>query len=403
MQRDGSRERDPHPVPEPAREAMERFVLVMSPRGMAHARLKEVEEYIAQSRVILSVAAFVAVYIDPTRPTLTRWIPLTGGPFMLDPWALAVMLAHLAYSVATYLLVGRRVVAPARIATVSTWADVLFGAAIALVTEGANSPFYVFFAFAVLAAGFRAGLRLTLRVTAASVALYLGLILVSHPEGLNFYIMRPAYLALTGYLVGYLGEQRLILQSRLGDLEAATERERIARSLHDEYAQALAGMNLRLETARELMRRGRSEKAFAELTELQAGVNREHDGLRAYIRSLLDREAGRAPGTLDERTRFAVRAEFHGPLLLVEHALRIVLEGARNVALHARAGSAVIRIDGDAGRVLITIDDDGVGFAAGAAPPWSIASRAAELGGTVRVGAGDDQPGGHVEIELPAA
>src|SRR5207253_1964032 len=109
--------------------------------------------------MILSVAAFVVVYIDPTRPTLTRWLPLTGGPFTLDPRALAVMLLHLAYSVATYLVVRQQLATATRIATVSTWADVLFGAAIALVTEGANSPFYVFFAFAVLAAGFRGGWR----------------------------------------------------------------------------------------------------------------------------------------------------------------------------------------------------------------------------------------------------
>jgi hypothetical protein len=38
---------------------------------------------------------------------------------------------------------------------VSTWGDVLFAAAIAFVTEGTNSPFYVYFLFAVLAAGLR--------------------------------------------------------------------------------------------------------------------------------------------------------------------------------------------------------------------------------------------------------
>ncbi len=368
---------------------------------MLEARHQDVENYIAKCRVVLSLAAFVAVYIDPTRPTLTRWIPLTGGPFMLDPWAVAVMVAHLTYSGATHLVVRRRLVAPARVASVSTWADVLFGAAIALVTEGANSPFYVFFAFTVLAAAFREGLRRTLVVTGASVALYLGLIVLSHPEGLSFYIMRPAYLALTGYLVGYLGEQRLVLESRLRDLEAAAERERIARSLHDEYVQALAAMNVRLETCRQLLRQGRSEPAFAELTELQAGVNREHDELRAYIRSLLDLGGVVAPRAPGERTRFAVRAEFHGSLLLLEHALRIVLEGARNVGLHARAASAAIQVAAIAGKLLISIDDDGVGFPAGATPPWSIASRAAELGGTVRVGG--ERPGGHVEIELPAA
>jgi hypothetical protein len=44
---------------------------------MAQNRLSEIERHIAQCRVILSVAAFVAVYIDPTRPSLTRWIHLT--------------------------------------------------------------------------------------------------------------------------------------------------------------------------------------------------------------------------------------------------------------------------------------------------------------------------------------
>ena len=38
--------------------------------------------------------------------------------------------------------------------------DVLFGTLIALVTEGANSPFYVFFTFAVLAAAFRRALAI---------------------------------------------------------------------------------------------------------------------------------------------------------------------------------------------------------------------------------------------------
>ena len=365
-------------------------------------RSADVERIIAHCRVMLSVAAFVTVYIDPTRPTLTRWMPLTGGPFTLDPWALAVMIAHLVYSATTGLVLRSRLVSATRLATVSTWIDVLFGGAIALVTEGANSPFYVFFAFAVLAAGFRAGLRLTLRVTAVSVALYLSLILVTHPEGMTFYIMRPAYLAITGYLVGYLGEQRLIVEARLRQLETASQRERIARSLHDEYVQALAGVNVRLATCRELLRRGSSDQALAELTELQAGVNREHDDLRTYIRSLLDLETAPKPRAFDYRTRFSVRARFNGSLLLVEHALHVMLEGARNVALHAGANSAAISVDASIGKVFITIDDDGVGFPAGAVPPWSIASRAAELGGEVRVG-GADRSGGHVEIELREA
>src|SRR5207245_6200841 len=80
----------------------------LMPSGWTENRSIDIERNIAQCRVVLSVAAFITVYIDPTRPTLTRWLPLTGGPFTLYSWALAGMLSHLAYSVAIYLIVGRK-------------------------------------------------------------------------------------------------------------------------------------------------------------------------------------------------------------------------------------------------------------------------------------------------------
>src|SRR5207237_5252248 len=98
----------------------------------------------------------------------------------------------------------------------------------------------------------------------------------------------------------------------------------------------------------------------------------------------------------------AVEARFAGSLRLLEHALQIVLEGARNVARHAQATAATIRVDARDDSVSIVIDDDGVGFPPGASPPWSIASRAAELGGAVRLG-DRDATGGHVRIDLPDA
>ena len=50
-------------------------------------------------------------------------------------------------------------------------------------------------------------------------------------------------------------------------------------------------MNLRLESVpRALPPRAGTSDALAELAELQVGVNREHDELRAYIRSLVERE-----------------------------------------------------------------------------------------------------------------
>src|SRR5262249_46667475 len=157
-----------------------------------------------------------------------------------------------------------------------------------------------------------------------------------------------AYLAIMGYLVGYLGEQRLALEARLRALEAANQRERIPRSLHDEYVQALAAVNVRVEICRALLKQGRHEEAPGALPERQMGLNGEHDELRNYIRSLVDLEAGLARRTVERRTRFAVHARFDGSLLLIEHALQIMLEGARNVGVHAGADSAVIRADANA-------------------------------------------------------
>src|SRR2546430_3900521 len=77
-----------------------------------------------------------------------------------------------------------------------------------------------------------------------------------------------------------------------------------------------------------------------------------------------------------------------------------MLEGARNVGRHAHARSAAITADANGAKVHITITDDGVGFPAGSAPPWSISSRAAEVGGEVRLGDAE-QAGAHLEIHPP--
>jgi signal transduction histidine kinase len=361
----------------------------------------DMERGIARCRTVLSAMAILAVYIDPTIPMLARSFGVTGGLFYIDPIALAVMGAHLAYSFAVYLLLARWPLAANRIVGVSTCADVVFGGAIMLVTEGANSPLLVFFAFAVLVAGLRAGLRAALVVTGASVALYLSLLVVSAPLDESAFVMRPAYLAIMGYLAGYLGQENLKQAKRMRVLQREVEREHIARSLHDGYAQSLAGVNLRLETCRELYRRGRHDEVLAELTELQVGVNREHDELRSYIHSLVDRDA--TPVTGDDPTlgtRFSVRAEFGGSATRIEHVLHIMLEGARNVRRHARARSAEIAVWADADELVVTIDDDGAGFRNDADPPWAIASRVAELGGLLTIETGR-APGAHLRVALP--
>src|SRR5262249_8066876 len=332
----------------------------------------DMERSIARCRVFLSVVAILALYVDPMESPLTRWLPLTGGAFTVNRYWGTVLVAHLTYSLTLVFLQTRLNASSLRLATSAMWGDVLFAAAIALVTEGTTSPFSSFFVFAVLTAGLRSGLRAALVVTALSVGLYVILVVVSAPSNQVFDIaMRAAYLAITGYLIGYLGQERINQEARIRTLEANAQREQIARSLHDGYAQALAGVNLRLETCRELFRRGHHDEALAELTELQAGVNREHDELRAYIRSLVDLDTTQASSELKDETHVSVRADFNGSAAYVEHVLLIMVEGLRNVRRHARARCASIDARAVAQILVLKIDDDGIGFPDGAVPPWA--------------------------------
>lgn len=357
------------------------------------------EQNIARCRLALSLGALAAVYADPTQPFLSRWIPMVTGPFVMDPSVLAVMGAHLAYSVSVYVGLAHARLSPDAVATKTMWGDVLFGAAIGALTEGVTSPFFLFFAFAVVVVGLRAGLRTAMLVTSASVGLYVCLILISTGRGAGMYIMRPVYLAITGYLVGSLGQQRLELEEKVRQLDAAAQRHQIGRDLHDNFIQALAGINLRLGACCRLLRTHAVAAALTDLADLQTAINREHDELRAYMRSLAGLEVTPSSPTEPTATRLRIEADLSGSVDLVDHVLQIVREGIANIRRHARAQAASIRIDAAPAQVHISIDDNGVGFP-GDASPWSIASRVKEMGGELRI-RHDDGQGAHLSIILP--
>lgn len=359
----------------------------------------KIEDRIARCRLILSTVAMGAVFADPTEPFVSGWFPLVSGSFQIDSHVMLVMGLHLLYSVFVYLALQRTWLPINLIVAWTPWIDVLLSAVIALVTEGATSPFYPFFVFAAVVAGFRSGLRQAMLITAASVVLYVGMILISAPGSLNVYIMRPAYLAIVGYLVGYLGQQRIDLQEEIQQLEAAAQRHRIARDLHDGFAQALAGINLRIEGCRRLLRRGGTDDALSELTDLQLSVHREYDELRSYMQSLAGVPPSPAVATEPRGTRFALDLRVEGSVDLVDHVLQIAREGLSNVRRHAAADSARIDVRVEDARVRISIDDDGVGLRSHSAP-WSIVSRVKELGGQIQVTA-DEKPGSHLLILLP--
>jgi signal transduction histidine kinase len=234
----------------------------------------ELDTKVAQARVILSLIALLSLYVDPS----------LGGLFHLETWLLAILLCHLLYSALTYLALTHQF-GPGPDRKISAGFDLLFATIIAFLTEGRTSPSFIFFVFAIVAEGFRTGFRDTLLITMCCVTLYALAVEVSD-RLLNTYLMRPVYLAIAGYLIGSIGQQRTHFERRLHQLETQAEREAIARSLHDGYLQALAGISLRLESCRDMLNSEELEAALAEITETQLSVCREYDEVRGYVHSL---------------------------------------------------------------------------------------------------------------------
>jgi signal transduction histidine kinase len=366
-----------------------------------HVTLPQMEEKIARCRLVFSGLVTVAVLLDPFQPLLNPWRTLMGSAYVLERDFLGTILLHLLYSTVVYGAFRHRPIAATRFTWLTTSTDVLFAVAIAFVTEGRNSLFYPFISFAIVESGLRWGLRRTLMVTAAGAGLWIAMIVMWAPDDVIFYLMRPLYLMVVGYLIGYLGEQRLALESEVRTLEANEERLRIARDIHDGCMQLLAALNLQLESCQRLVRAGQTHELLADLRDLQESVNSEHDELRVYLRALAGVSATDASSSNSD-PRVRLRLDIDTSAALVDHVLRIVREGVTNIRRHADAREAEISATMHDTGIRISIDDDGRGFAREGDQPWSILSRVTELGGSLEMRV-RDVPGAHLMISLPGA
>jgi signal transduction histidine kinase len=361
--------------------------------SVAPRDLRSLDLTVCRARVVLSLVLLISIYVDPT----------IGGTFAFEGYQLLALLLHLAYSVGAYVAcrygVDARKLLPATAAL-----DLIFASALAILTEGVTSPAYVLFVFAIIAVGCEAGIVATLTVTVCSLILYFMAIAFFTHGISDLYLMRAIYLAIVGYLIGFFSEQRARFETRLRDLESAAERHTIARELHDGFVQSLAGVNLRLHICREMLSTGQNKEALTTVTELQNAVAREYDQVRGYIQRLANIESRPMSEVPNDGAEMALvfSAELAAKTATIEQILQIVLEGIRNTRQHGKANLARIdaRTCGDV--IRIAIDDNGIGFPKSDRPPWTIASRVAEMGGRLTIREG--QPSGtRIEIEMPSA
>ena len=198
---------------------------------------------------------------------------------------------------------------------------------------------------------------------------------------------------ITPFLVGYvltsarkrdqvlLGELKLahaqlaVYATQVEDLTRATERQRLARELHDTLAQGLTGVILQLEATKSRLQHQRYERAQASV---QEALTCARTALATARYAIDDLRTGASSSTTLQQTiqeeihRFttatgiACRAELAALALLPsefsETVVRVVCEGLTNVACHAQAQQVWIQATASLDGWLLEIGDDGVGF-----------------------------------------
>lgn len=191
------------------------------------------------------------------------------------------------------------------------------------------------------------------------------------------------------------------------------ERRRLQRELHDGVGPTLAGTLMKMEAARSRLS-AHPEEAERMLSELAGDTRRIIDEVRRVTYDLrppaldqlglvgaLREQAARYVGTPDRPLRIDVEAPDELPALsaaIEVAAYRIGVEALTNVARHSGAGSAVLRLAGDARALVVEVEDDGCGIAASdhrGVGHRSMRERAEELGGSVDVA---DAPAGGTRL-----
>ncbi|MEU1285940.1 GAF domain-containing protein [Kitasatospora sp. NPDC005856] len=240
-----------------------------------------------------------------------------------------------------------------------------------------------------------------------------GVLLLARAQG------RPAFgPEETGPLLGFADQAALALElaERRRDAEQLNlleDRDRIARDLHDLAIQRLFATGMTLQSAGRLIESeaaaDRVARAVADLDETIKIIRSTIFGLRAHsepdrgLRARATRVVTDAQGTLG----FAPRLSMEGlldtdvPQELAGHVVAVLAEALSNAARHARASRVEVTLRALAGRVALTVTDDGVGVPEGGRRSGlrNLAERADRVGGTFTV---DPAEGGGTRLAWEA-
>ena len=222
-----------------------------------------------------------------------------------------------------------------------------------------------------------------------------------------------AFLKTIGQQIG-VAIENASLYERAEQTAIATERNRLARELHDAVTQTLFSANIIADVLPRIWKRNPDEgmQNLEELRQLTRGALAEMRTMllemrpesleRVDIKSLLTQLADAFNG----RVRVPVNLAIHGECELTHEVklvfYRVAQEALNNIAKHSGARQVELHLECQPGQMNLSITDDGLGF-----DPDSITSdhlgiaimreRASSIGADLKI---DSQPGQGTTIEL---
>jgi signal transduction histidine kinase len=202
---------------------------------------------------------------------------------------------------------------------------------------------------------------------AATLAVFADLHLVLTPVVSSGLVLQGDFLRIVAYGVLLVGVWRAIGQAEFGRA-VADERARVAREIHDGLAQYLfaistqvrmledgASLDQVLPRLKRAATSAQQEARFAVLALSSAGGSARFDSaLRRYIEVLTADGELEVELDVDPQVRLAPDEQIE--------VFRIVQEGLGNARRHADANHVDVSITQRAGRRVVTVSDDGVGF-----------------------------------------
>ncbi len=226
--------------------------------------------------------------------------------------------------------------------------------------------------------------------------------------------------AFVRFFTGVLRESALEVARAREEAAVVVERQRIAREMHDNIAQTLFYLAVKLRETDDLMVAGESEEARSELRTAREEIRAAYHQVRAVVADLRQQaeledfgEAVRRTATeLAERLEVQVTCEVAGratlPVSSRQHVLAIVQEALINAHRHGRARHATVRLKTAGEDAALEVSDEGAGFDPDTVPQEGrygltiMEERAQMAGGHLRL---DTAPGRgtRVTVHLPGA